>query len=364
MLEMGFRSSLLSILEGVRQQRSIRGGPSSSSAEGHQQHQTALFSATLDTNMKDMKDIVLKKNHAYVDATIGEVVPHPTPQYYVQCNSWSHLVGTLYAILVAPENANLKKMVFVPTADFVKLYEAIFSKLGISCTKMAGRMKQSARTASMMSFRGASSSVVMICTDVLARGIDMPDVDLIIQAGQPSSTDNYLHRIGRTSRSGGVVGRGVLLLAPLEAPVLPALQKKATVQIQKIDIPISQEVSELVSSIPHRLSSYPPSTLGLFSIVSSLVGFYGGAYKANDIMHAVRDISAVTGLPAGKLSFQGMTKIPKDLAALLRQNNMAEEKPKELSHDKQKQKQRQRAAPATPETTKKQVVLSKHKKKN
>jgi len=79
--------------------------------------------------------------------------------------------------------------------------------------KLHGSLPQPVRTATLVSFTACKSAAVLFCTDVAARGLDLPNVDLVVQFDPPFSPDDHLHRIGRTARAGRE-GRAVIFLLP------------------------------------------------------------------------------------------------------------------------------------------------------
>ena len=81
---------------------------------------------------------------------------------------------------------------------------------------------QGYRTRVSEEFR-AGSRVVMFSSDVSARGVDYPDVSLVVQVGLPTDRDQYVHRVGRTARA-GKAGQSLLLLAEFEAFFLNKLR--------------------------------------------------------------------------------------------------------------------------------------------
>ena len=100
------------------------------------------------------------------------------------------------------------------TARATGLAAELFVAMGRPVTEIHSRKSQSARTKAADMFRAASSGVMM-SSDVSARGLDYPDVTLVIQIGLPSTREQYIHRLGRTARA-GKSGEGLLLLAPHE----------------------------------------------------------------------------------------------------------------------------------------------------
>jgi len=79
--------------------------------------------------------------------------------------------------------------------------------------KLHGSLAQPIRTATLASFTKSRTSAVLFCTDVAARGLDLPNVDLIVQFDPPFTPDDHIHRIGRTARAGRD-GRAVMFLLP------------------------------------------------------------------------------------------------------------------------------------------------------
>jgi ATP-dependent RNA helicase DDX31/DBP7 len=91
-----------------------------------------------------------------------------------------------------------------------------------SVSRLHGNVPQNERTSVFRAFSAASSGL-MIATDVAARGLDLPAVDLIVQCDAPSEMQDYVHRIGRTARK-GLAGSALLFLQPHESPYLTLLQ--------------------------------------------------------------------------------------------------------------------------------------------
>jgi len=77
-----------------------------------------------------------------------------------------------------------------------------------------GKMAQKKRRAVLNAFRAAPCGV-LICTDVAARGLDVPDVDCVVQIDAPKELDTYVHRVGRAARAGRS-GSACILLSPPE----------------------------------------------------------------------------------------------------------------------------------------------------
>ena len=79
--------------------------------------------------------------------------------------------------------------------------------------RLHGSLQQATRTSTLKSFTKSTEPAVLVCTDVASRGLDLPNVDLVIEFDAPFSKDDHLHRIGRTARAGRD-GRAMIFLMP------------------------------------------------------------------------------------------------------------------------------------------------------
>eukprot|EP00168_Porphyra_purpurea_P012793 TRINITY_DN3429_c0_g1_i4.p1 TRINITY_DN3429_c0_g1~~TRINITY_DN3429_c0_g1_i4.p1 ORF type:complete len:202 (-),score=79.98 TRINITY_DN3429_c0_g1_i4:554-1159(-) len=96
-----------------------------------------------------------------------------------------------------------------------------------------GRQKQTKRTATFYEFSKADAAV-LVCTDVAARGLDIPAVDWIVQFDPPDDPRDYIHRVGRTARGVAGKGRALLFLLPSELGFLKFL-KAARVPVSEYE---------------------------------------------------------------------------------------------------------------------------------
>lgn len=103
-----------------------------------------------------------------------------------------------------------------------------------------GKQKQTKRTNTFFEFCNAKSGI-LLCTDVAARGLDIPAVDWIIQFDPPDDPKEYIHRVGRTARAGHS-GKALLFLLPEEVGFLKYL-KHARVPLNEYDFPQSKIVN-------------------------------------------------------------------------------------------------------------------------
>jgi ATP-dependent RNA helicase DDX18/HAS1 len=101
-----------------------------------------------------------------------------------------------------------------------------------------GNQKQQKRTTTFFTFCKQATGI-LLCTDVAARGLDIPAVDWIIQYDPPDDPKEYIHRVGRTARGTNNQGRALLFLLPEELNFLKYL-KKSKVNLQEYEFPSSK----------------------------------------------------------------------------------------------------------------------------
>lgn len=124
------------------------------------------------------------------------------------------------------------------------------SKSGLKFFHLHGEMLQKDRSKTFVEFAQADSGV-LLCTDVAARGIDLPRVDWIVQYTSPGATVDYVHRVGRTARA-GTDGQALLFLMPSEVGYIEELNKHK--------ISLSQmQLSTILKPLLANISSLPPA---------------------------------------------------------------------------------------------------------
>jgi ATP-dependent RNA helicase DDX55/SPB4 len=128
-----------------------------------------------------------------------------------------------------------KAMLFLPTCACVEYWSEIFTQLLPSKTILSihGKMKKK-RLKILDKFRELEE-VILLCTDVMARGVDIPEMDWVLQWDPPSNAAAFIHRVGRTARQGSE-GNALIMLLPNEAAYIEFIEKNQKVSLQKIDM--------------------------------------------------------------------------------------------------------------------------------
>jgi ATP-dependent RNA helicase MSS116 len=206
LLDMGFMPSLQQIVRALPDKQKTG-------------RQGMLFSATIADHVQKVAGLVLSPGYKFI-STIpeGESNTHErVPQMLVTVPQFSDVAPALIAALHHEcTDDTFKAIVFAPTAAMADWYGAIVARFKSlpEVSVLHSRISQSKRTNITNAFRGCKSGI-LVATDVIARGIDFPDVSDVFQVGIPASREDYIHRLGRTARA-GKEGRGILIIAEAE----------------------------------------------------------------------------------------------------------------------------------------------------
>ena len=181
--------------------------------------QTMLFSATLNTYVKNLaweytenaKEVTIEAEHITIDE-IDQVLLHVSSDEKTKL-----LVGIL-------KNENPESVIIF--CNTKRSSEVIAKRLkinGIEAEYIIGDLPQSKRLAVLKSFKEGTLKC-LVATDVAARGIDVDDLQMVINYDLPSEAENYVHRIGRTARA-GKSGKAYTFCSEQDVYNLPAIER-------------------------------------------------------------------------------------------------------------------------------------------
>ncbi|KAH7087433.1 ATP-dependent RNA helicase MSS116, mitochondrial [Paraphoma chrysanthemicola] len=202
--------------------------------------QGMCFSATLPKEVLDIAKIVLFPGFTHLTTVDPNEVPthERVPQYFVSVPTVGQTFAALSALIQEEYNqdpTDFKAIVFGTTANGVGLLYDLYKNAlpQFRVFELHSRMSQPSRTKTTTQFKEASSGI-LFASDVVGRGMDFPNVGLVVQLGLPSSTDQYVHRVGRTARA-GKDGRAVLVLFDKEA-FFPRINRTLPIQPYPVDL--------------------------------------------------------------------------------------------------------------------------------
>ncbi|CAG9791162.1 unnamed protein product [Diatraea saccharalis] len=237
LLDLGFTATLTTILQYLPRQR-----------------RTGLFSAT---QTKELQDLIRAGLRNPVVISVKEKSTISTPilleNYYVIVEAQDKFIFLLNFIR---NRIMVKGLFFLPTCACVDYWADILPVFlpDKKVYAIHGKMKQK-RSKILENFREAENTI-LLCTDLMARGLDIPCVDWVVQWEPPLSPAGLVHRAGRAAR-GGAAGCSLLPLLTTEDAYVPFIKANQLVQLkdwtQSTDqIKVTQKLRDKVLSIMHE----------------------------------------------------------------------------------------------------------------
>lgn len=196
--------------------------------------QTVLFSATQTKKVEDLVRASMK-DPIYLVVEDDVATVSNLEQGFVICESENRF-KLLFTFL--KRNHGKKIMVFLSSCNAVKFYGDVLNYVDIKVLNITGRQKQQKRLNTYYEFINMKNGV-LLCTDVAARGLDIPDVDWIVQMDPPSDVKEYIHRVGRTCRGAEKKGKALLFLMKNEIKYLRYL-REGKVKLHEFEFPVEK----------------------------------------------------------------------------------------------------------------------------
>ncbi|CAN6175581.1 unnamed protein product [Urochloa humidicola] len=234
--------------------------------------QTLLFSATQTKSVKDLARVSLR-DPEYI--SVHEEARTATPEtleQYAMIVPLEQKLNMLWSFI--KRHLNSKTIVFLSSVKQVKFVFEIFKKLrpGIPLKCMHGRMAHVVQQAIVADFNESTS--VLFSTDITSRGLDIKNVDWVVQVDCPQGIENYIHRVGRTARY-NKKGKALMFLCPEEEGMLEKLkatESKIPIHIRK---PKSEQLEQISQNIASVLVKFPNlQQLGKRAFVTYLKSVY------------------------------------------------------------------------------------------
>ena len=282
MLNMGFRDDIETILKEI---------PS--------EHQTALFSATMPPAILEITKTYLKEDAKLIKVTKKELTMPSIKQYYYEVNI--HNKNEVTARLLDYYDPKLT-LIFCNTKTMVDKLCDYLKEKGYKAEGLHGDLSQYQRDKVMKGFRDGTTKI-LIATDVAARGIDVDDVEAVINYDIPQDIEYYVHRIGRTGRAGRK-GRACTLVVGKEIFKIREIEKICKTKMVVREVPSVKDVKGAKAT-------------KVFEQINKIID--------------EEDLSGILPLLEKKLEESGNTAI--SIAAALLKSHMGEE-PKEIVIEK------------------------------
>ncbi|MGO1468419.1 MAG: DEAD/DEAH box helicase [Tissierella sp.] len=275
MFDMGFRDDIALVMDRL-----------------HEDRQTIFFSATMPKEIINFAS-KYQKNPDIIRVAHKQLIIPKIEQFYYEVKE--HMKTEILSRVIDIYNPKLT-IVFCNTKRKVDALNEELSGRGYLVDGLHGDLKQNQRDTVMNKFRRGSIDI-LVATDVAARGLDVDEVDLVVNYDIPQDEEYYVHRIGRTARAGRE-GLAISFVTRRDNNKLRNIQKYANIKLKRKDLPTLKDMEETYATTmldkikegieSEDLNQYKKTVDGLIEegftsidIASILLKFYMDTAKSN-----------------------------------------------------------------------------------
>lgn len=205
-------------------------------------HQTALFSATFDPQVRMLADRYMNEP-ASVSAKEKTLTVENTEQRYYLVDATSKVALLTRLLEIEPIKSAL---IFTRTKIGAAALAETLATRGLHAEALHGDLSQETRETALRRFRRGQTTL-LVATDVAARGLDISDVSHVINFDMAEKPDEYVHRVGRTGRA-GQTGVAISLVTPTERYRLPLISNYTRHILKRARVPTISEVQAMRES--------------------------------------------------------------------------------------------------------------------
>lgn len=218
--------------------------------------QTLLFSATMPQRLADFAKIGLK-NPVFIRLDVETNLSDTLKIIYLHCNQHDKFAILVYLLrnLISKGQAIV---VFMPTKHHIEYVKSLLDRAHINCCYVYSSLDAEARKINIEKFTKKTCNVMLV-TDIAARGIDIPLLDIVINFNFPYKPKLFVHRVGRVARAGRF-GSAISLVSHDETPYLHSLHMFLGLPLD-IANNSSQQVADIKDLPDKVLGSIPQEIL-------------------------------------------------------------------------------------------------------
>ena len=192
--------------------------------------QTIMFSATMPEKIEELAKTLLK-NPVEIKLAVSKPAEKIKQEAYVCYETQKMTI--LKDIFKA---GDLKRVIVFSGSKFkVKQLAASLQQIGVNCGAMHSDLEQAERDDVMFKFKSGQYDV-LVATDIVARGIDIDDIEMVINYDVPHDTEDYVHRIGRTARANRD-GRAITFVSEEDQYWFQQIEKFLEKMVDKMPLP-------------------------------------------------------------------------------------------------------------------------------
>ncbi|XP_038265973.1 nucleolar RNA helicase 2-like isoform X3 [Dermochelys coriacea] len=281
MLDMGFAEQVEDILQ-VAYKKDSEDNP-----------QTLLFSATCPHWVYDVAKKYMKSRYEQVDL-IGKRTQKAAvtvEHLAIECH-WSQRAAVIGDVIQVYSGSHGRTIVFCETKKEANEL-ALNASIKQDCQSLHGDIPQKQREITLKGFRNGVFKV-LVATNVAARGLDIPEVDLVVQSSPPKDVESYIHRSGRTGRAGRT-GMCICFYQRKEESQLRYVEQKAGITFKRVGVPTATDIIKASSKDAIRcLDSVPQTAIDYFKESAQWLIEEKGAVEA--MAAALAHISGATSI--------------------------------------------------------------------
>ncbi|XP_069316170.1 nucleolar RNA helicase 2 isoform X1 [Eulemur rufifrons] len=281
MLDMGFADQVEEILS-VAYKKDSEDNP-----------QTLLFSATCPQWVFNVAKKYMKSSYEQVDL-IGKKTQKTAitvEHLAIKCH-WTQRAAVIGDVIRVYSGHQGRTIIFCETKKEAQELSQN-SAIKQDAQSLHGDIPQKQREITLKGFRNGTFGV-LVATNVAARGLDIPEVDLVVQSCPPKDVESYIHRSGRTGRAGRT-GVCICFYQHKEEYQLVQVEQKAGIKFKRIGVPSATEIIKASSKDAIRLlDSVPPTAIGHFKESAEKLIEEKGAVEA--LAAALAHISGATSV--------------------------------------------------------------------
>uniref|UniRef100_A0A665UUL6 RNA helicase n=1 Tax=Echeneis naucrates TaxID=173247 RepID=A0A665UUL6_ECHNA len=255
--------------------------------------ETLLFSATCPPWVYEVAKKYMRPGCKHIDL-IGKKTQKAatTVEHLAIACHWSQRAAVIGDVIQVYSGSHGRTIVFCETkkeANELSLNASIKQ----SAQSLHGDIPQKQRELTLKGFRNGSFEV-LVATNVAARGLDIPEVDLVVQSAPPKDVESYIHRSGRTGRAGRT-GVCICFYQRKEEDQLRYVENKAGITFRRVGVPTANDIIKSSSKDAVRfLDSVPVTAIGYFRESAEKLIEERGAVEA--LAAALAHISGATNL--------------------------------------------------------------------
>ncbi|NWH17951.1 DDX21 helicase, partial [Grus americana] len=255
--------------------------------------QTLLFSATCPHWVYDVAKKYMKSRYEQIDLIGKRTQKAATTVEHlaIECH-WSQRAAVIGDVIQVYSGSHGRTIVFCETKKEANEL-AMNASIKQDCQSLHGDIPQKQREITLKGFRNGTFKV-LVATNVAARGLDIPEVDLVVQSSPPKDVESYIHRSGRTGRAGRT-GICICFYQRKEEHQLRYVEQKAGITFKRVGVPTATDIIKASSKDAIRcLDSVPQTAIDYFKESARLLIQEKG--PVNALAAALAHISGATSI--------------------------------------------------------------------